>query len=253
MQGADPTLETQEGESALELVDKEDRESMAVLVEGQEGEGGALVRKESVVVEKREPAWVRRESLQVEREERVRRESLAERVMSENSLQSQRVNSEGTLVRKGGSCDESLLEEMDIKETVQSDEKGEDKSLHCETGERGKYESLARRSREREGGGAVRKPSIWVVDSPVEDVEEEEVEDKTKEEEEVEVKEEKGEEEVEEGIRERTSNLSDVKLETVKPNELDNDDRDWGEVEDKLSDWRRRRRSGREEEEDRLR
>jgi hypothetical protein len=72
-QGADRNRRTADGETALELVEEDDYKTKAVLMNTKEEV--EKERRQSVVKdkqEKREPAWVRRESVQ----EDVRRESL---------------------------------------------------------------------------------------------------------------------------------------------------------------------------------
>ena len=74
-QGADKNRRTADGETALELVEEDDYKTKAVLMNTKEEV--EKERRQSVVKdkqEKREPAWVRRESVQ----EAVRRESLQE-------------------------------------------------------------------------------------------------------------------------------------------------------------------------------
>ena len=74
-QGADRNRRTADGETALELVEEDDYKTKAVLMNTKEEV--EKERRQSVVKdkqEKREPAWVRRESVQ----EAVRRESLQE-------------------------------------------------------------------------------------------------------------------------------------------------------------------------------
>ena len=74
-QGADRNRRTADGETALELVEDDDYKTKAVLMNTKEEV--EKERRQSVVKdkqEKREPAWVRRESVQ----EAVRRESLQE-------------------------------------------------------------------------------------------------------------------------------------------------------------------------------
>ena len=75
LQGADRSRRTADGETALELVEEDDYKTMAVLMNTKEEV--EKERRKSVVKEKqekREPAWVRRESVQ----EAVRKESLQE-------------------------------------------------------------------------------------------------------------------------------------------------------------------------------
>ena len=74
-QGADRNRRTADGDTALELVEEDDYKTKAVLMNTKEEV--EKERRQSVVKdkqEKREPAWVRRESVQ----EAVRRESLQE-------------------------------------------------------------------------------------------------------------------------------------------------------------------------------
>jgi hypothetical protein len=74
-QGADRNRRTADGETALELVEEDDYKTKALLMNTKEEV--EKERRQSVVKdkqEKREPAWVRRESVQ----EAVRRESLQE-------------------------------------------------------------------------------------------------------------------------------------------------------------------------------
>jgi len=75
LQGADRSRRTADGETALELVEEDDYKTMAVLMNTKEEV--EKERRKSVVKEKqekKEPAWVRRESVQ----EAVRKESLQE-------------------------------------------------------------------------------------------------------------------------------------------------------------------------------
>ena len=72
--GADTEAVTEEGETALDLVDGEDYSTMAVILDS---EIKLLTEnKQKVVVERKEPAWVRRESLQ-EQEKDTRRKGSA--------------------------------------------------------------------------------------------------------------------------------------------------------------------------------
>jgi len=73
-QGADRNRRTAEGETALDLVEEEDFKTLAVLMNTKEEV--EKERRQSVVVKqkKKEPAWVRRESLQ----EAARKESVQE-------------------------------------------------------------------------------------------------------------------------------------------------------------------------------
>ena len=71
--GADTQAATEEGETALDLVDGEDYDTMAVLLDS---EIRLLTKKkQSVTGERREPAWVRRESLQEEEKDTRRKGS----------------------------------------------------------------------------------------------------------------------------------------------------------------------------------
>ena len=75
LQGADRSRRTADGETALELVEEDDYKTLAVLMNTKEEV--EKERRKSVVKEKhekKEPAWVRRESVQ----EAVRKESLQE-------------------------------------------------------------------------------------------------------------------------------------------------------------------------------
>jgi len=72
--GADTEAVTEEGETALDLVDGEDYSTMAVILDS---EIKLLTeKKQKVVVERKEPAWVRRESLQ-EQDKDTRRKGSA--------------------------------------------------------------------------------------------------------------------------------------------------------------------------------
>ena len=76
-QGADRNRRTADGETALELVEEDDYKTKSVLMNTKEEV--EKERRQSVVKdkqEKREPAWVRRESVQ--EAEAVRRKSLLE-------------------------------------------------------------------------------------------------------------------------------------------------------------------------------
>ena len=71
--GADTQAATEEGETALDLVDGEDYNTMAVLLDS---EIRLLTQKKQWVTrERREPAWVRRESLQEEEKDTRRKGS----------------------------------------------------------------------------------------------------------------------------------------------------------------------------------
>ena len=74
-QGADREIKTDDGETALELVEEDDFKTLAILMNTEiekEKERRLSVWKEGQ--EKKEPAWVRRESVQ----EALRKESLQE-------------------------------------------------------------------------------------------------------------------------------------------------------------------------------
>ena len=70
LQGADRNKRTADGETALDLVEEDDYKTRAVMMNTKE----EVEKEKRVVKEKKEPAWVRRESVQ----EAVRRESLQE-------------------------------------------------------------------------------------------------------------------------------------------------------------------------------
>ena len=98
--GADRKKKTEDGETALELVEEDDYKTVAALQDTKEE--AEKERRESIV-KKREPAWVRRESVQ--EAVRERRESLQE------------VTGEKDSRRKGSAWvgKEEILEEEEIE------------------------------------------------------------------------------------------------------------------------------------------
>ena len=72
--GADTQAVTEDGETALDLVDGEDYKTMAVLLDS-EIKLLTEKRRESMKRERKEPAWVRRESLQEEEKDTRRKGS----------------------------------------------------------------------------------------------------------------------------------------------------------------------------------
>ena len=107
LQGADRNKRTADGETALDLVEEDDYKTRAVMMNTKE----EVEKEKRVVKEKKEPAWVRRESVQ----EAVRRESLQE--------------SEQDTRRKGS----AWVGREEIPEEEEEEEEREEEGLKIET------------------------------------------------------------------------------------------------------------------------
>jgi hypothetical protein len=122
--GADTEAATEVGETALDLVDGEDYETMAVLLHS---EIRLLTKKkQSVTAERREPAWVRRESLQGE-EKDTRRKGSAWVGKEKIPEEEEDIPGEGSNVGKDVKGKKRMAVTVDMEKPVFKNEGGEGK------------------------------------------------------------------------------------------------------------------------------
>ena len=122
--GADTQAATEEGETALDLVDGEDYNTMAVLLDS---EIRLLTKKTTTVKrEKKEPAWVRRESLQ-EEDKDTRRKGSAWVGKHEIPEEEEDISDGGNVVGKEVKEKQRRVGTVDMTKQVDGDEghKGE--------------------------------------------------------------------------------------------------------------------------------